>query len=112
MRNRNHHQRLTTLRRFIYDHRRQPNASLQDTIANFGPHGWIPEWTLATVQRLAGTNPFAFMVLAPLVSLSSDTDRTGAEEAFAAAWIGSGVLDQVPAAMLAREWARCAVVEG
>jgi hypothetical protein len=52
------------------------------------------------------------MVLAPLVSLSSDTDRTGAEEAFAAAWIGSGVLDQVPAAMLAREWARCAVVEG
>lgn len=94
-----------------YVHRRRPNAQIQDTIANFGPHWWLPDWTLADVLRTAGTNPFAFMVLAPLVRLRSDEDCAVAEEAFTAAWIRSGVLHPASAFRLAREWSRCAVMQ-
>jgi hypothetical protein len=91
-----------------YVRRRRSSSEPQDLIANFGPHWWLPDWTLAGAGRLAGTNPFAFMVLAPLVRLGLDEDRAVAEEVFGSAAIQSGILDPASAVRLAREWCRCA----
>jgi hypothetical protein len=91
----------------LYVHRLESNDQPSGTIANFGPHWWIPEWSLAGVQELAGDNPFAFLVLSPLVRLGEGNDRGAAEELFRAACIRSGVVEPAAATRLAVEWCRC-----
>jgi len=93
-----------------YVHRRRSNSEPQDLIAHFGPHWWLPDWTLAGARRLAGTNPFVFLVLAPLVRLGLYEDRAVAEEVFRSAVIQAGIVDPASPVRLAREWCRGAVV--
>jgi hypothetical protein len=94
-----------------YVYRRRSNDQPQETIANFGPHWLIPEWRLAGVLRVAGNNPFAFLILSPLVRLGTEEDRATAEELFIGAWVSSGLLERAAATRLAREWCRCAAAE-
>ena len=91
----------------VHVHRLGSNDQASGAIANFGPHWWIPEWSLAGVQGLAGSNPFAFLVLSPLVRLGEGEDRGGAEAVFRAAWVRSGLVEPAAADKLAGEWCRC-----
>jgi hypothetical protein len=95
----------------MHVHRLGSNDQPSGTIANFGPHWWIPEWSLAGVQGLAGSNPFAFLILSPLVRLGEGEDRGGAEELSRAAWLRTGLVGAAAADRLAREWCRCIIGE-
>lgn len=40
----------------VYVYRRRPSEEAQDTLANFGPHWFIPDWSLAGLERLVRNN--------------------------------------------------------
>lgn len=90
----------------IYVHRPSSGVTERDIIANFGPHSWIPEWSVDGAARQAGTDPLVFLVLAPLIRLTPGDDRAAAEARFAEAWVRAGILAPRAASKLAREWAR------
>lgn len=91
----------------VYLHRRSTSGS-SDRLANFGPHWFLPGWSLAGALRLAASSGAAFLLLAPLVVLKTDDACREATVAFADAAVrGAGVHDAA-AAVLAAEWVRCA----
>jgi len=95
----------------VYVRRRSVGGSERDEIANFGPHAWVPEWTLEGVARQVGGDHAAFLVLAPLVRLKPEYDPAAAEARFADACVGAGILGPSVAQALAREWVRLAKTE-
>jgi hypothetical protein len=78
-----------------------------DTLANFGPHWRIPQWSVAGASSLAGSSAPAFLLLAPLVRLAAGEDSGSAESSFCDAWVRTRLVDPTSALALATEWRRC-----
>lgn len=91
----------------IYVRLASANGHVAD-VANFGPHWVISGWTLENAVEVAGGNPFALLILAPLIRSIPHADRSAAAALLRDALVTSGLTDSRGASVLASELSRCA----